>query len=196
MARTLTRYFQIGANAGQTMNISIGNMSSNVLGVATSNSAAVSNASTSTQTVTTGGATAKGTEAVQTVVNLDFLNNSGSDAYTFKITDGVSGLTAEVSNLTVDMTNSVSKDAFVASLNLSAATGQTDTKITAAAAFSSAVSGTLDLTNSANYGKVRFAISVDGGATTQIDLRDRIVSTAGVDSSVSYPNAGSNCIGC
>ena len=53
------------------MNISIGSMSSNVLGVATSNSAAVSNASTSTTTtVTTGGATAKGTEAVQTVVNL------------------------------------------------------------------------------------------------------------------------------
>ena len=42
------KVFQIGANAGQTMNISIGNMSSNVLGVATSNSAAVSNASTST----------------------------------------------------------------------------------------------------------------------------------------------------
>ncbi len=78
------------------------------------------------------------------------------------------------------MTNSVSKDAFVAALNLSAATGQTDTKVTAAAAFSSAVGGTLDLTNSANYGKVRFAISVDGGATTQIDLRDRIVSTSGV----------------
>ena len=66
------KVFQIGANAGQTMNISIGNMSSNVLGVATSNSAAVSNTSTSTQTVTTGGATAKGTEAVQTVVNLIF----------------------------------------------------------------------------------------------------------------------------
>ena len=177
------KVFQIGANAGQTMNISIGNMSSNVLGVATSNSAAVSNASTSTQTVTTGGATAKGTEAVQTVVNLNFLNNSGSDAYTFKVVDGVSGLTAEVSGLTVDMTNSVSKDAFVASLNLSGATGQTDTTITAAAAFSSAISGALDLTSSANYGKVRFAISVDGGATTQIDLRDRIVSTAGVDSS-------------
>ena len=61
------------------MNISIGSMSSGVLGVATSNSAAVSNssASTSSQTVTTGGATAKGTNAVQTVVNLEFLNNSG-----------------------------------------------------------------------------------------------------------------------
>ncbi len=182
------KVFQIGANAGQTMNISIGSMSSNVLGVATSNSAAVANTSSivptnSITTATTGGATAKGTEAVQTVVNLEFLNNSGQDAYTFKVVDSNSGLTSEVTGLTVDMTNSVSKDAFEAALNLSSATGQTDTTITGANAFSSTISGTLDLTNSANYGKVRFAISVDGGATTQIDLRDKLISTAGLDSS-------------
>ena len=53
----------------------------------------------------------------------------------FKVTDSVSGLTAEVSNLTVDMTNQVSKDAFVAALNLSGATGQTDTVVTAANGF-------------------------------------------------------------
>ena len=78
------------------------------------------------------------------------------------------------------MTNSVSKDAFVAALNLSGATGQTDTTVTGANAFSSTIGGTLDLTNSSNYGKVRFAISVDGGATTQIDLRDKLISTSGV----------------
>jgi flagellin len=181
------KVFQIGANAGQTMNISIGSMSSGVLGVATSNSAAVASSSltptNTTTTATTGGATAKGTEAVQTVVNLEFLNNSGQDAYVFKITDSNSGLTAEVATLTVDMTNSVSKDAFVAALNLSAATGQTDTVVTGANSFSSTIGGTLDLTNSANYGKVRFAISVDGGATTQIDLRDKLISTSGLDSS-------------
>ena len=179
------KVFQIGANAGQTMNISIGSMSSGVLGVATSNSASVSNSSTvttSSQTVTTGGATAKGTNAVQTVVNLEFLNNSGQDAYAFTIVDSNSGLTAQITGLTVDMTNSVSKDAFVAALNLSGATGQTDTVVTGANAFSSTIGGTLDLTNSGNYGKVRFAISVDGGATTQIDLRDKLISTAGVDS--------------
>ena len=177
------KVFQIGANAGQTMNISIGSMSSGVLGVATSNSASVSNASTvttSSQTVTSGGATAKGTNAVQTVVNLEFLNNSGQDAYSFTIVDSNSGLTAQITNLTVDMTNSVSKDAFVAALNLSGATGQTDTVVTGANAFSSTIGGTLDLTNSGNYGKVRFAISVDGGATTQIDLRDKLISTSGV----------------
>ena len=105
------KVFQIGANAGQTMNISIGSMSSNVLGVATSNAAAVSSTSTitptsTTTTATTGGATAKGTEAVQTVVNLEFINNSGQDAYSFKVVDSNSGLTAEVTTLTVDMTNS------------------------------------------------------------------------------------------
>ena len=180
------KVFQIGANAGQTMNISIGSMNSNVLGVATSNSASVSSSSSnvgSTTTVTSGGATAAGTAAVQTVVNLEFLNNSGQDAYTFKVVDSNSGLTAQVTGLTVDMTNSVSKDAFEAALNLSSATGQTDTTITGANAFSSSISGTLDLTNSANYGKVRFAISVDGGATTQIDLRDKLISTSGLDSS-------------
>lgn len=181
------KVFQIGANGGQTMNISIGSMASQILGVATSNSASVSSGSSSaaiasSSTNVTGGASAEGTAAVQTVVNLEFLNNSGSDTYSFNIVDSLSGLTASVSNQNVDMTNQVSKDAFVAALNLSAQTAQTDTTITGATTYSSGIGGTLDLTNAANYGKVRFAISVDGGATTQIDLRDKLVSTVGVDS--------------
>ena len=40
--------------------------------------------------------------------------------------------------------------------------------------------GTLDLTNTSNFGKVKFAISVDGGATVQVDLRDKLLSTSGV----------------
>jgi flagellin len=179
------KVFQIGSNGGQTMNISIGSMNTAVLGAATSNAGQVSSSTSvaaSTSTVTSGGSTAKGTDAVQTVVNLEFLNNSGTDAYGFNIVDSLSGLTAAVANLTVDMTNSVSKDAFVAALNLSAATGQTDTTITGAAAYSSAITGALDITSSSNYGKVRFAISVDGGATTQVDLRSKLVSTSGVDS--------------
>ena len=91
------------------------------------------------------------------------------------------GLTAEVAALTVDMTSQVSKDAFAASLNLSGQTGQTDSTITSSVTnFSSEIGGTLDLTNTANFGKVKFAISVDGGATVQIDLRDKLVSTSGV----------------
>ena len=82
--------------------------------------------------------------------------------------------------MTVDLTNQVSKDAFAAALNLS--NYWTDRyNRNGANNYSSTISATLDLTNSANYGKVRFAISVDGGATTQIDLRDKLISTAGVD---------------
>ena len=100
--------------------------------------------------------------------------------------DGISGLTAQVTTLTVDMTSQVSKDAFAASLNLSAASGQTDSIVTANAAFSANISntsgsGAVDLTDSSNFGKVKFALSIDGGATVQVDLRDKLLSTGGVD---------------
>ena len=94
------------------------------------------------------------------------------------------------------MVNSVSKDAFVASLNLSAATGQTDTKITAAAAYSS-ISGTLDLTNSANYGKVRFAISVDAVRPLKLIYETELfLLLALLIQLVGFPNAGNSGFGC
>ena len=142
------KVFQIGANAGQTMNISIGSMASGVLELLRQIQPLFRMhllLFQSSQTVTTGGATAAGTNAVQTVVNLEFLNNSGKDGYSFTIVDSNSGLTAQITNLTVDMTNSVSKDAFVAALNLSGATGQTDTIVTGANAFSSTIGGTWTL---------------------------------------------------
>jgi flagellin len=182
-----SKVFQIGSNQNQTMNISIGSMHSSVLGVATSNSAAesIQKASSSSVSGSTAveGALAQGTAPTNTVVNLEFLNNSGADAYTFKVVDGVSGLTAEVAALTVDMTSQVSKDAFAASLNLSASSGQTDSTITGSVTNNSATTGNaIDLTNTANFAKVKFAISVDGGATVQIDLRDKLLSTNGVTS--------------
>ena len=138
-----SKVFQIGSNENQTMNISIGSMHSSVLGVATSNSAAASmeqRASSSTSgsggAGAVEGAVAQGTAPTNTVVNLDFLNNSGSDAYSFTFVDGISGLTGQVTGLTVDMTSQVSKDAFAASLNLSFASGQTDSSVNAAAAYS------------------------------------------------------------
>ena len=79
------------------------------------------------------------------------------------------------------MTSQVSKDAFAASLNLSGQTGQTDSTITGSTTnFSADIGNALDLTNTANFGKVKFAISVDGGATVQVDLRDKLLSTNGV----------------
>ena len=182
-----SKVFQIGSNEAQTMNISIGSMHSSVLGVATSNSAAASMAQRNTSSSgATGagaieGAVAQGTAPTDTVVNLQFLNNSGSDTYSFTLVDGITGLSAQVTGITVDMTSQVSKDAFAASLNLSAASGQTDSIITGSTTnFSADTGNALDLTDTSNFGKVKFAISVDGGATVQVDLRDKLLSTNGV----------------
>ena len=93
-----SKVFQIGSNENQTMNISIGSMHSSVLGVATSNSAAASMAERNTSssgasgTGAVEGAVAQGTAPTETVVNLHFLNNSGSDAYSFTFVDGITGL--------------------------------------------------------------------------------------------------------
>ena len=157
-----SKVFQIGSNNNQTMNISIGSMNSSVLGVATSNSASNSingtgtTGTTSTSTVSTEGAAAEGTAPTKTEVNLEFLNSSGTDNYSFKLVDDISGLTAQVTDLTVDMTNQLSKDAFVSALSLSGQTAQTDTIASGSTNFSSEISASLDLTNSENFGKVKF----------------------------------------
>ena len=78
------------------------------------------------------------------------------------------------------MTNSVSKDAFVAALNLSAAQVRQIQWLLELQHFHLLLVERLILQTQANYGKVRFAISVDGGATTQIDLRDKLISTSGL----------------
>ncbi|OUV02953.1 MAG: hypothetical protein CBC42_05460 [Betaproteobacteria bacterium TMED82] len=191
------KVFQIGSNFEQSMNISIGSMASDVLGVATSNSAASSTSSTSSSSAASGttstieGNLVEGTAADKTVVNLDFLNNgqngtSGSDVYSFTVVDDISGLSASLANATVDLTQQLSKDAFLAKLTLAASTAQTDTRVTSgfdvSAQLTPGATG-LDLSSPVNYGKVKFAISVDGGATVQVDLRDKLISTSGVDES-------------
>ena len=184
-----SKVFQIGSNSNQIMNVSIGSMNSGALGVATSNSASQSTSSTtgtsstSSTTESVAGAKAEGTAPEQTVVNMEFLNSSGTDNYSFKLVDDISGLTAQVTDLTVDMTNQLSKDAFLAALNLSGQTAQTDTIASGSTNFSSEIAASLDLTNSENFGKVKFAISVDGGATVQVDLKDRLLSNAAVTNS-------------
>ena len=86
------------------MNISIGSMHSSVLGVATSNSAAASMAQRIPllQVHLVPGqlrVQSLKEQLQQTVVNLQFLNNSGSDAYSFTLVDGITGLTAQVTAL-------------------------------------------------------------------------------------------------
>ena len=169
--------FQIGANAGQTIGLSIGSMRSSVLGVAsaTSNST-VTSATTSASGVV--GLAAQGVAAEQTVIRLAFNEN---DSYGFDLEDEVSGITVDFStaNTAVDLTSAVSKQNFVDALNDAIATAGVSTTLTG----SGTISATIDATDSANYDDFRFSISVDGATPTQaVDLRSRLLATSGVTS--------------
>ena len=77
------KQFQIGANAGQTMDISIGSMSSSVLGVASASSASSTSSSSSVSSATsTILATARGTSAAAAVARLSFPDAAGA-TFTF-----------------------------------------------------------------------------------------------------------------
>jgi len=163
--------FQIGANQGQTLGLSVGSMKASALGVASS---AISSSISSPTTGVTGAA-AQGTGAVQTVVNLKF---EDSDTYTFTIADDVSGLAAAgVTAQALDLTSEVSKQAFVDELNTNLKEAAVNTKIIGAATLS-AGAGTVDLTDTAEYDKVKLSVSVGGASPVAIDLRSRLLSSA------------------
>jgi len=133
--------------------------------------------SSSISSPTTGvtGAAAQGTGAVQTVVNLKF---EDSDTYTFTIADDVSGLAAAgVTAKALDLTSEVSKQAFVDELNTNLKEAAVNTKIIGAATLS-AGAGTVDLTDTAEYDKVKLSVSVGGASPVAIDLRSRLLSSA------------------
>ena len=160
--------YQIGANQGQTIGLSIGSMKASTLGVASS--AISSSISAPTTGVT--GAAAKGTGAVETVVNLKF---EDSDTYTFTIEDNVSGLAAAgVTAKALDLTSNVSKQAFVDDLNKNLKKAAVDTKIVGDATLAT----TVDLTDAAQYEKVKLSVSVGGANPVAIDLRSRLMSSA------------------
>ena len=163
--------YQIGANQGQTLGLTIGSMKASTLGVASS---AISSSISSPTTGVTGAA-AQGTGAVQTVVNLKF---EDSDTYTFTIADDVSGLAAAgVAAKALDLTSEVSKQAFVDELNTNLKKAAVDTKIVGAATLT-AGAGTVDLTDTAQYEKVKLSVSVGGASPVAIDLRSRLLSSA------------------
>ncbi|CAN1524418.1 flagellin [Burkholderiaceae bacterium] len=169
--------YQIGANQGQTLGLTIGSMKASTLGVASS---AISSSISSPTTGVTGAA-AQGTGAVQTVVNLKF---EDSDTYTFTIADDVSGLAAAgVAAKALDLTSEVSKQAFVDELNTNLKKAAVDTKIVGAATLT-AGAGTVDLTDTAQYEKVKLSVSVGGASPVAIDLRSRLLSSAGTTSAV------------
>ncbi len=175
------KVFQIGANSGQTMNLSIGSMAASTLGVASSDGVTTQ---TSTTTVASGisEANALGAAATETVAKIrlndeewDTEWNSSTIAFTLT---GDNGNTITIAATTVDLSSDLSRASFVAQVNSVIQTAHVDTVITGSTTTSAAE--TLDITDAANYDKLRFDIRVDGGETVSIDIRDRLQSTSTV----------------
>ena len=74
------KVFQIGANKGQIMNVSIGSMATKVLGVAKSNAAAAAEYCPPPDPILVG-STAEGVAAIPTSMRLEFLNTSKKNHY-------------------------------------------------------------------------------------------------------------------
>ena len=170
------KVFQIGANTGQTLGLTIGSMSSSTLGVASSSISSSSNASAA---AAISGAVAQGTGADSTVIDLKF---ESSDTYTFTVADDVTGLAAAgVSALAVDLTSDLSKQTFVNTLEKAFKNSAVNTVLTTTAA--NALTTNIDLTNVENYDKVRLTVSV-GGESVDVDLRSRLMSSAAITTAV------------
>ena len=174
------KVFQIGANKGQIMNVSIGNMSTQVLGIAKSNSAAAAEYCPPPDPLTVG-TSAQGVAAIPTRMKLDFLNSSAEDSYTFKLTDSVSNISTTINNFSVDLTNQFSKDSFVDKINLALRSAQTDTTITGSTQMTSSSTNSIDITDSSKFSNTQFSISLDAGPDVKVDIRQRLSSTAGVE---------------
>ena len=181
------KVFQIGANKGQIMNVSIGSMDTKVLGVAKLNAAAAAEYCPPPDPILVG-STAEGVAPIPTPMKLDFLNTSSEDSYTFTLTDDVKHFKT-IDNISVDLTNQFSKDSFVDKVNLSLRSAQTDTTITGSTQMTSTGTNVIDITDSSKYANTQFSISLDAGPSVQVDIRQRLSSTPGLDTdSVSQTN--------
>jgi len=155
---------QVGANANETIEMNIANLSATSLGRVNLSSTAMA----------TTGATAKGTPAVETVAQLAFF---GNDTYTFKVA-GVS--------VTGAVTNS-SPSALVDNINnnLKAAippnTAVTAKLVNGAVELRNSLGGNIGITDfsSASNGKATFTVMSGGGATTLLDDTAAVVQSSG-----------------
>lgn len=165
------KIFQIGANQGQTMGLSIGSLKSSVLGVASGNTAVSTTGASAASTISD--AAAKGVAATATVVKLGF---SASDTYTFTLADDVSGLTgAGVTAKALDLTSTVSKRDFADKINKELKEAAQNTVLTGSAT----VAATTDITDADNYADLKFSVSINGGTpVNSIDLRSRLLTSA------------------
>ncbi len=172
--------FQIGANAGQTMGISIGDMRSSVLGVASGAVREIGASSAASTSSTNLLASARGSEAVATQVRLTFPDALGGQ-YSFDISDYASGLTATVT-ATLDATDAFSKTAFLDEINKELAQSARDVTATGTNAFAR-----FDIDDSDNYDKLKFAIKLGDGSLENIDIRQAL-RDAGVSGSATTAN--------
>jgi flagellin len=156
------KMLQVGANANETIEMNIANLSATSLGRVNLSSTAMA----------TTGATAKGTPAVETVAQLAFF---GNDTYTFKVA-GVS--------VTGAVTNS-SPSALVDNINnnLKAAGNTTVTAklVNGAVELRNSLGGNIGITDfsSASNGKATFTVMSGGGATTLLDDTAAVTSSTG-----------------
>jgi flagellin len=109
------KVFQIGANSGQTMNLSIGSMSAGVLGVASSEGV---NTQTSRTTVTSGisEANAMGAPATETVAKIRLNDEKWDTEWTtstisFTLTDA-NGTSIALGSTSIDLSSSLSRTDF------------------------------------------------------------------------------------
>ena len=166
------KQFQIGANAGQTMDISVGSMKASALGVASSSATSSVSPASSASSASGVVVAAEGAAATATTANLSFgdlATDQGSDTIKFTLTDNVSGLTGSVT-AALDMADPFSRNNFVDTLNLSLAQSSVDTSVTGL----SAGAATLNTTLSTNYDALKFSIKVGDNDTANIDILARL----------------------
>lgn len=173
--------FQIGANAGQTIGVSVGSMASSVLGVASSS---VTTSSSSASSTTSAGLTdvyAQGAAATATEARLTFTDSvAATTGYAFTIADDISGLTAAgiTAATGLDLESETSKATYVETINQNLLEAAMDTSVTGSAT----VAANYDLTDSDVYDSVKLSVAVGGGEAQAIDLRTRLLNTSGVTS--------------
>ena len=114
-------------------------------------------------------------------MKLDFLNTSSEDSYTFELTDSISNISKTIDNFSVDLTNQFSKDSFADKINLALRSAQTDTTITGSTQMTSSSTSSIDITDSSKFSNTQFSISLDAGPDVKVDIRQRLSSTTGVD---------------
>ena len=153
---------QVGANANETIEMNIANLSATSLGRVNLSSTAMA----------TTGATAKGTPAVETVAQLAFF---GNDTYTFKVA-GVS-VTGAVTN----SSPSALVDNINNNLKAKSNTDVTAKLVNGAVELRNSLGGNIGITDfsSASNGKATFTVMSGGGATTLLDDTGAVFESLG-----------------